>query len=90
MIRALTLFILVVVFAGCRSYTASTPSQVDEGDHSANYTRVFHEPVPYDVTVVNSVVVTYSFRPGVVTTDDFEFECWSLLNGFNKKQNAFT
>jgi hypothetical protein len=45
-----------------------------EGDHPANYSRVFHEAIPSDVTVVNSAVVTYSSRPGVVTTDDFEFE----------------
>lgn len=74
MYRALTLLMLTAVLAGCRPYVESTPSKVLEGDDPANYARVFREPLPSDVTVVNSVVVTYSFRPGVVTTDDFEFE----------------
>ena len=72
--RILSLMILAAVLAGCRSYVESTPSKVLEGDDQANYARVFREPVPADVTVVNSAVVTYAFRPGVVTTDDFEFE----------------
>ncbi len=74
MYRALSLLILATAFAGCRSYVESTPSKVWEENNPANYTRVFREPLPSDVTVVNSAVVTYSFRPGVVTTDDFEFE----------------
>ncbi|MGC4072925.1 MAG: hypothetical protein QM760_10455 [Nibricoccus sp.] len=69
---ALTL--LLIGLSGCRSYTESTPSKTFEGDPAANYQRVFKEPVPPDVTVINSVVVGYSWRPGVVTTDDFEFE----------------
>ena len=74
MYRALSLLILAAAFAGCRSYVESTPSKVLEDDDPANYTQVFREPLPSDVTVVNSAVVTYAFRPGVVTTDDFEFE----------------
>src|SRR5436309_3608732 len=74
MYRALSLLILAAAFAGCRSYVESTPSKILEGNDPANYARIFREPVPSDVTVVNSAVVTYSFRPGVVTTDDFEFE----------------
>lgn len=75
MYPALSLLILsAAVLAGCRSYVESTPSKVLEGDDPANYVRVFREPLPADVTVVNSAIVTYSFRPGVVTTDDFEFE----------------
>jgi hypothetical protein len=74
MYRALSLLILSIAFVGCRSYVQSTPSQVLEGDDPANYKRVFREPLPADVTVVNSTVVTYALRPGVVTTDDFEFE----------------
>ena len=65
---------VAAALAGCRSYVESTPSKVLEGDDPANYTRVFREPLPSDVTVVNSAVVTYAVRPGVVTTDDFEFE----------------
>ena len=72
--RALSLLMLATGLAGCRSYVESTPSRLLEGDHPANYARVFREPVPSGVTVVNSAVVIYSFRPGVVTTDDFEFE----------------
>lgn len=72
--RAPACLALVVALTGCRAYVESTPRQVSEDDHPANYSRIFREPVPGDVTVVNSMVVTYSFRPGVVTTDDFEFE----------------
>ena len=64
----------VAALLGCHSYVESTPRQYLEGDHAANYGRIFHEPVPSNVTLVNSAVVIYSFRPGVVTTDDFEFE----------------
>jgi hypothetical protein len=74
MYRALSLLILAATVAGCMSYVESTPSKVLEGDDPANYARVFREPLPTGATVVNSAVVTYSFRPGVVTTDDFEFE----------------
>jgi hypothetical protein len=74
MYRAILLLFLAAAFAGCSSYVESTPSKVLEGDDPANYARVFREPLPFGVTVVNSTVVTYSFRPGVVTTDDFEFE----------------
>ena len=74
MYRTLSLLLLVVVLAGCRSYVESTPSKILEGDTPGNYARVLREAVPTNVTIVNSVVVAYSFRPGVVTTDDFEFE----------------
>src|SRR5687767_12379774 len=51
MYRALSLLILVAAFAGCKSYSESTPAKVLEDDLPANYTRVFREPVPSDVTV---------------------------------------
>ncbi len=72
--RLWPLFALMITLSGCRSYTESTPRQYLEGDHASNYRRVFKEEVPRDVTVLNSVVVAYAWRPGVVTTDDFEFE----------------
>ena len=65
---------VLVLLGGCRSYTESTPREFFEGDHAANYQRIFDSALPADVTVVNSVVVGYSWRPGVVTTDDFEIE----------------
>lgn len=65
---------LVAAVVGCRTYVESTPRELLEGDNEANYRRVFRDSVPQDVVVVNSVVVAYSWRPGVVTTDDFEFE----------------
>lgn len=69
-----TLMAALLSGPGCRSYSGSTPSQVHEGDHTANYQRVFRAPVPTEVSVINSVVITYSFRPGVISTADFEFE----------------
>ena len=59
---------------GCRHYAASTPRQAFEGDGAANYRRVFEEEPGKDVTVVHSVVIVYSYRPGVVTSDDWEFK----------------
>lgn len=73
-IRWFLSLILASICLGCRSYVQSTPSKTWEGDHAKNYERIFREPIPADVAVVNSVVVTYSYRPGVVTTADFEFE----------------
>jgi hypothetical protein len=72
--RALPLLMLVTALVGCRSYVEPTPSRISEGDPPASYAQVFHEPIPSDVTVLNAMVASYSFRPGVVTTDDFEFE----------------
>lgn len=62
------------ISAGCRSYVETTPRRTLEGDDDANYSKVFGELRPADVTVINSVIVAYTTRPGVVTTDDFEFE----------------
>src|SRR5438874_2319758 len=69
-----TLLCCLSLFNGCQHYADSTPRRYLEADHDANYRRVFRSPVPEDVTIVNSVVITYAWRPGVVTTDDFEFE----------------
>lgn len=65
---------LMLAFAGCQQYANSTPATVLESDDAANYQRVFREAVPPGVDVVRSVVVTYGFRIGVVTTDDWAFE----------------
>ena len=65
---------LLSVLAGCQQYANSTSATVLESDDAANYERVFREAVPRDVDVVHSVVVTYAFRIGVVTTDDWAFE----------------
>ena len=89
MYRALSLLILAAALTGCRSYVESTPAKVLEGDNAGNYARVFREPLPADVTVVNSVVVTYSFRPGVVTTDDFEFELLVPRQWIQKSSKRF-
>src|SRR5688500_15381206 len=87
--RALSLLMFATALTGCRCYVESTPSKLLEGDHPANYARIFREPVPSDVTVVNSAVVTYSFRPGVVTTDDFEFELLVPPQWIQKKAKRF-
>jgi hypothetical protein len=60
--------------AGCQQYANSTPATVLESDDVANYERIFREALPRDVDVVHSAVVTYGFRIGVVTTDDWAFE----------------
>lgn len=70
----LVALLLLAVLAGCQQYANSTPATVLESDDAANYQRIFGEAVPPDVDVVHSVVVTYGFRIGVVTTDDWAFE----------------
>jgi len=85
------LLTLAIALVGCKSYVKSTPSKTIENE-PANYVRVFREAIPADVTVVNSVIVTYTFRPGVVTTDDFEFELlapqsWIRKQSFDLKKD---
>ena len=70
---AILLFVTIAV-TGCQNYIESTPRKLLEGDNQANYQRVFGTIPDDDVIVINSVVVGYAWRPGVVTTDDFEFE----------------
>jgi hypothetical protein len=82
-------FILAILGVGCRSYVESTPSQLLENDHAANYVRVFREAVPPNVTIVNSAVITYSFRPGVISTDDFEFELLASEQWLQTKTRRF-
>ncbi|MCR9092724.1 MAG: hypothetical protein NXI30_00770 [bacterium] len=65
---------LLAVLGGCQQYANSTPATVLESDDAANYQRIFREAVPPGVDVVHSVVVTYGFRIGIVTTDDWAFE----------------
>ena len=67
--RYLLALMVAALLAGCRSYDAGGLSA---GQHESNYARVFREPLPPDVTVLNSRVV--SFRPGAAAADDFEFE----------------
>lgn len=66
--------LLVATLAGCQQYANSTPATVLESDDAANYQRIFREAVPPGVDLLRSVVVTYGFRIGVVTTDDWAFE----------------
>ncbi len=58
-----------------------------EEDNRANYKSIFHEDVPADVEVVNSVYVTYhpSFRLMVVTTPDYEIELIASKQWIDKK-----
>ena len=67
-------FLVFVLALGCQSYARNTPRTFLEGDNRANYKRVFRENPSPDIEILNSVVVAYAWRPGVVTTDDWEFE----------------
>jgi hypothetical protein len=89
MYHALPLLIIATALVGCQRYVDSTPSTVVEGNNPTNYVQIFDAPVPSDVTVVNSRVVTYSFRPGVVTTDDFEFELLVPSSWIQKATKSF-
>lgn len=71
----LTMVVGLVVFVSrCDQRAAETPREYLESDHAANFERIFDKPVPEDVSIVNSLVVAYEWRLGVVTTDDFEME----------------
>lgn len=63
-----------VLVAQCKQRAAETPREYLESDHAANFERIFDTPVPEDVSIVNSLVVAYEWRLGVVTTDDYEIE----------------
>lgn len=66
--------LVVPLVLGCQSYADRTPRTFLEGDNAGNYERVFAEEPSPDIEIVNSVVVDYAWRLGVVTTDDWEFE----------------
>jgi hypothetical protein len=71
---AFSLVVFAGLLVGCRAYTESTPRHYLQGGPEVNYKRIFHKPRPAAVRVVNSWVIVYGWRPGVITTDDFEFE----------------
>src|SRR6185295_16187362 len=71
---------LVLLVPHCSEYSAATPREYFEKDHAANFERILGDPPPKDVTVVNSVVVAYAWRLGVVTTDDWEIEVLAPRN----------
>ena len=72
--RAIHFAMLCTCLTACRVYSDSTPRAYLESDHAGNYHRIFGSEPPAQVRIVNSVVINYSWRPGVVTTDDWEFE----------------
>ena len=67
--RTIVVLLAAAALSGCRTYDTGG---LAGGQHESNYARVFREPLPPDVTVLNSRVV--SFRPGAAAADDFEFE----------------
>ena len=72
--RYVGLILVYSLLVGCQSYVNSTPRTIYEGNNAENYNRVFKTEPINGVEVINSVVIGYSFRVGVVTTDDWEFE----------------
>ena len=71
--RLLFVLLLAAALVGCAQDTDSIPAH-PLYDNAGNYQRVFGTPVPVDVSVVHSIVVSYEWRLNAVTTDDFEFE----------------
>jgi hypothetical protein len=59
---------------GCRFLADSTPAAFVEGTNEQKYERVFGDSPPSNLTIVNAAVVAYGWRPGINTTDDWEFE----------------
>jgi hypothetical protein len=52
----------------------SVPRKILEGNNNENYKRIFKAQPSDEIVVLNSVVIDYAWRLGVVTTDDWEFE----------------
>jgi hypothetical protein len=88
-VHLLVLLGLTFGLCSCRSYTEATPRQVFADNHPLNYRRVFKEEVPKEVTIVNSVIVGYAWRLGVVTTDDFEFELIAPASSLARWKKSF-
>lgn len=65
------LLILLIIVAGCGTVTPV----FHKGNNAENYQKIFGEPMPANVQVVNSIYITYSgFNVGFVTTPDWEIE----------------
>ena len=76
---------LPLFLSGCQGYVDSTPYEVFEGDNRSNYIRIFGEPPPDNVEVLNSVVKVYSWRPGVDATDHWEIELLATKSWIEEK-----
>ena len=63
-----------VLLAGCQTSEPLIAREYLEDDHVANYRRVFDLPPREDVDVLNSIVIAYGRKPGIITTDDWLFE----------------
>jgi len=83
-------FLLIFILVSLSSCGPVNPS-IHEGDNRLNYRNIFHEDVPPDVNVVNSIYVTYHpfFRPGVVTTPDYEIELIATSQWIENKAKKF-
>jgi hypothetical protein len=73
MTRVSMLIAVIGGLAACAHYEAPTPRAYLEANPE-NYRRLFGTAIPADVTVVNSVIVEYADRSGVVTHLDYELE----------------
>lgn len=70
--KTVIIILTVLLMALATSCGSVTPTyHYDAGE---NYGRIFGERVPRGVDVVNSILATYPFRVGVVTTPDWEIE----------------
>lgn len=73
----------LIALSGCGPVTPV----IHEGDNRLNYKSIFNEDIPPEVEVVHSLYVTYepSFRPGVITTPDYEIELEATKYWIEKK-----
>lgn len=83
-----SLIIYAIVY-GCSYYEASTPRTFLEGDNDANYERIFDHQKPQNIEIVNSIVIDYQWRPGVVTTDDWEFELFAPKSWMDEQMSKW-
>jgi len=85
--------IIIAIFCcfifSCHGYVESVPRELFEENNNENYERIFKAQPPDEVKIMNSVIVGYAYRPGVVTTDDWEIELIAPITWVSKVSDKF-
>ena len=67
------LLLTLTLLAGCQSLADDVVQFRHDGDDAANYRRIFDCELPSDMTIANSIVVSYDSD----ASEDFEFEFYA-------------
>ncbi len=77
------------VLVGCRGLHHEPSLFVSDGDHAANYRLIFDRELPRDMTIANSIVVSYEPQSSANFPDDFEFEFLAPLTRIRELERIF-